>query len=88
MHRRRRKTGFLLRACESWLQEPFDEEALLSDAGRVALAEALMGHSFMHSLMKVIESKFIQPTEIIAALTEQYVQLVEFREPTIIVDSF
>lgn len=46
------------------------------------------GHSFMHSLMKVIESKFIQPTEIIAALTEQYVQLVEFREPTIIVDSF
>lgn len=82
------KTTFLLKAGESWLQEPLTEQEILSDDGRVALANTLMGHHFMHSVMEVIDGGFIQPKEIIEVLTEKYVQLVEFNDPSITIDSF
>lgn len=82
------KRGFLTLAAQSWLKEPFDQERLFSDQGRVDLANALMEHSFLRDLLQVIKGDFVQTRDIIEALTERYVQLVEMDDPAMAIDSF
>ena len=84
----RGQRGFLTLAAQSWLKEPFDQERLFSDQGRVDLANALMEHSFLRDLLQVIKGDFVQTRDIIEALTERYVQLVEMDDPAMAIDSF
>ena len=82
------KRGFLTLAAQSWLKEPFDQERLFSDQGRVDLANALMEHSFLLRPSPGDKGDFVQTRDIIEALAERYVQLWEMDDPAMAIDSF
>lgn len=63
---------YLTYAAECWFGENAFESDVLTDNGRVELAEELMHHSFFHSLMETIGSNVMQSAEICGRMSLTY----------------
>lgn len=70
---------------DCWMPE--FEENVLTDKGRIQLGNALMHHSFVQTLLRLIEGKYYQAEDIVAELSVEFPFLKETKNSAVIIDS-
>ncbi len=76
---------YLNEAVKAWF--PNFSLDVLNDEGRLALSEELMHHSFMQSLINLIDCYYYQVSKITEVLAEHYPQLYQLEKPSVLINS-
>ncbi len=78
--------NFIKLATKAWFTD-FDEDKALTDDGKVELADRLITHNFVVSMISLMKNKFVQNTYLINELKDSYPFLNEINEKEFAIDT-
>lgn len=73
------QTDYLMAAAQSWFDETFVADEIISNEARLAIGERLMVHSFTRNLLEYISGSYMQSSHICEELRTKYPQLAELK---------